>query len=88
VDPAHVQFDGLPCAPTVAAIREPIDLAVIALPAASVVEALGQCVAVGARATVVSMAGSLNWGRAVTANSIVWPTSRGPVARGFWDKIV
>lgn len=43
VNPKYRQLAGLPCFPSVGAIPEPVDLAVVALPAAAVLDALAQC---------------------------------------------
>lgn len=48
---------GLPCYPSIAATPAPVDLAVIAVPAAAVEAAVDDCIAAGVRAVVVISAG-------------------------------
>jgi len=57
VNPKYEKVAGLPCYPTVTAIPEPVDLAIVAVPAAAVLEALDQCVAKGVRSAVVFSSG-------------------------------
>jgi len=57
VNPKYTTLAGLPCYPNVAAIPEPADLAIVALPAAAVVEAVTQCAARGIPAAVVFSSG-------------------------------
>jgi len=57
VNPQHAQILGLPCFPAVGKIPEPVDLAVIATPAATVSGVVGDCVAAGVKAAIVISAG-------------------------------
>lgn len=57
VNPKYEKVAGLPCYPNVKAIPEPVDLAIVAVPAATVPEALGDCVAKGVSAAVVFSSG-------------------------------
>ncbi|MBI3030980.1 MAG: acetate--CoA ligase family protein [Candidatus Rokubacteria bacterium] len=57
VNPKYTTLAGLPCYPNVAAIPEPVDLAIVALPAAAVVDAVTQCAARGIPAAVVFSSG-------------------------------
>jgi len=57
VNPKYKTVAGLPCYPTVTAIPEPVDLAIVAVPAALVAEALGHCAAKGVRSAVVFSSG-------------------------------
>jgi acetyltransferase len=57
VNPKHARVRGLPCAPTLAALGEPVDLAVIATPAATVPGLIDECAAAGIHAAVVITAG-------------------------------
>jgi len=57
VNPRHAEILGLPCFPAVGKISEPVDLAVIATPAATVPAVVGDCVAAGVRAAIVISAG-------------------------------
>ncbi len=57
VNPSAAQVQGLPAAPSLLAVDAPVDLAVIAVPAAQVLIALRDCVARGVGAAVVISAG-------------------------------
>jgi acyl-CoA synthetase (NDP forming) len=57
VNPKYAQLAGLPCFPAVAAIPEPVDLAIVALPATAVPDALAQCAAKRVQAAVVFSSG-------------------------------
>jgi acetyltransferase len=57
VNPHAAIVQGLPAAPSLLAIDEPVDLAVIAVPAAAVLPALQECVAKGVGGAVVISAG-------------------------------
>lgn len=57
VNPKYSTLAGLPCYPSVAAIAEPVDLAIVAVPAAAVPAAIRDCAAKGVRAAVVFSSG-------------------------------
>jgi len=57
VNPGHAQIMGLRCYPEIAAIDGPCDVALIAIPAAGVEEAVRQCGAKGIRYAVVMSSG-------------------------------
>jgi acetyl coenzyme A synthetase (ADP forming)-like protein len=57
VNPNATQIDGLPVYPTVSAIEQPVDLAVIAVPARHVEAAVRDCTQAGVRGLVVISAG-------------------------------
>lgn len=57
VNPTRETVQGLPAYPSVTAIEGPVDLALIALPAAAVLEAVEQCAAKGIDACVVLSSG-------------------------------
>ncbi len=57
VNPQRQEILGIPCVPSVAKIPEPVDLAVIVTPAATVPGVVGECVAAGVRAAIVISAG-------------------------------
>lgn len=57
VNPTRRDVQGVPAYASMAAIGEPVDLAVIALPAAGCVDAIEACAAQGVRAAVVLSAG-------------------------------
>jgi acetyltransferase len=57
VNPRHSEILGIPCVPSIGKVSEPVDLAVICTPAATVPGVVGECVAAGVRAAVVISAG-------------------------------
>ncbi len=57
VNPSYHEIDGLRCYPSVAAIGEPIDLALVAIPASAVPETLEACAAAGVRNAIVISSG-------------------------------
>jgi acyl-CoA synthetase (NDP forming) len=58
VNPSYTEIDGLPCVPTIAAAGgAPIDVALIAIPAAGVLPVLKECAAAGVRNAVVISSG-------------------------------
>ncbi len=57
VNPSYADIAGIPCFPTLAAAGEPVDLALVAIPAAGVLPALEECAAAGARNAVVISSG-------------------------------
>jgi acyl-CoA synthetase (NDP forming)/GNAT superfamily N-acetyltransferase len=57
VSPHASEIEGAPCVPSVASLPEPVDVAVVAVPAAAVREVADQCGRRGIRALVVIAAG-------------------------------
>lgn len=57
VNPTHPQILGQPAYPSIAAVPEKVDLAVVVTPAATVPDVIGECVDAGVRAAVVISAG-------------------------------
>jgi acetyltransferase len=57
VNPKYATLAGLPCYPSVAAIPEPVDLAIVAVPARAVPDAVADCVARQVAAAVVFSSG-------------------------------
>ena len=57
VNPSYADIAGMPCFPSLAAAGEPVDLALVAIPAAGVLAALEECAAAGARNVVVISSG-------------------------------
>ena len=57
VNPSYQDIAGIPCFPSLAAAGEPVDLALVAIPAAGVLSALEECAAAGARNAVVISSG-------------------------------
>lgn len=57
INPSYSEIDGIRCYPTVAAVGESIDLALIAIPAASVLASLEECAAAGVRNAIIISSG-------------------------------
>ncbi|HXW28593.1 MAG TPA: acetate--CoA ligase family protein, partial [Xanthobacteraceae bacterium] len=57
VNPNHAQIDGLDCYPCIGAIGEPVDLALLAIPAAQIPPALEACAHAGVRYAVIIASG-------------------------------
>ena len=57
VNPKHSSVRGVPCFASVAKLPEPVDLAIVATPAATVPAIIGECADAGIRAAVVITAG-------------------------------
>jgi acetyl coenzyme A synthetase (ADP forming)-like protein len=57
VNPGTPEIDGIPTFPAVSAIKAPVDMALIAVPAAGVEEAIRDCARAGVRSVVVISAG-------------------------------
>lgn len=69
VNPRAGRVAGLPCYPDLAAVPDPCDLAIVAVPARSVVEVVGQAADRGVRAAVVLSAGFDELGEAGAARA-------------------
>jgi acyl-CoA synthetase (NDP forming) len=57
INPKHSVLFGVPCVPSVEALPQPVDLAVIALPAAGTLHAVAECQRLGVRAVVICSSG-------------------------------
>jgi acetate---CoA ligase (ADP-forming) len=57
INPTYSEIEGLACFPTIAAVDESVGLALIAIPAAAVLQALEDCAAAGVRNAVVISSG-------------------------------
>ncbi len=62
VNPRHAQVQGLAAFPDIAAVPEAVDLAIVAVPAPSVVETVESCAASGVRVAVIFSAGFAEMG--------------------------
>ena len=63
VNTKYQEIDGLPCYDSVKAIDHPVELAVIAVPASSIVPVMRECAEVGVKAAVVVSAGFAEAGK-------------------------
>jgi acetyltransferase len=57
VNPHHASVLGIKAYPTIAAVPDPVDLAVVVTPAATVPEVIGECVDAGVKGAIVISAG-------------------------------
>src|SRR5260221_6798501 len=64
VNPSYSEIDGLPCFPSVGAIGAPVDLALVAIPAETVLPALEECAAAGVGHAVIISSGFAEQGGA------------------------
>jgi acetate---CoA ligase (ADP-forming) len=95
VNPSYSEIDGLTCFPSIAAIGAPIDLALVAIPAETVLPALADCAAAGVAHTVVITSGFAEQGaeQASLQGEIAALARRtgmrvcGPNAEGFHNEL-
>jgi acetyltransferase len=57
INPNYGDIDGLKCYPSIADVGQPIDLAIVIIPARAVLGALEQCAAVGVKNAVIISSG-------------------------------
>src|SRR4030088_1862027 len=94
VNPNYVDIDGLTCYPSIADVGQPIDLAVVIIPARAVLGALEQCAAAGVRNAVIISSGFAEEGgdSAAMQDAIAALARRtgmrisGPNAEGFYSQ--
>ncbi len=55
--PSYQEIDGLPCYSSIGAVRQPLDLALVAIPAAGVAPALEQCARAGVKNALIISSG-------------------------------
>jgi acyl-CoA synthetase (NDP forming) len=94
INPNYAEIDGLKCYKSIAEIGAPIDLAIIVIPARSVLGALEQCAAVGVKNAVIISSGFAEEGgdSAAMQEAIAALAKRtgmrisGPNAEGFYSQ--
>src|SRR4051812_9239119 len=94
VNPNYGDIDGLKCFSTIADVGQPIDLAIVIIPARAVLGALEQCAAVGVKNAVIISSGFAEEGGDSTAmqDAIVVLAKKtgmrisGPNAEGFYSE--
>jgi acetate---CoA ligase (ADP-forming) len=94
INPNYGDIDGLKCFPSIADVGQPIDLAIIIIPARAVLGALEQCAAVGVRNAVIISSGFAEEGgdSAAMQDAIVELAKKsgmrisGPNAEGFYSE--
>jgi acetate---CoA ligase (ADP-forming) len=95
INPTYQDIDGLRCYPSVAAVGAPIDLALVAIPAAVVLDALENCAAAGVKNAIIISSGFAEDGVAPSdlQDRIVALARRtgmricGPNAEGFHNEV-
>jgi acetate---CoA ligase (ADP-forming) len=95
INPNYGDIDGLQCYPTIAAVGQPIDLAIVMIPARAVLGALEQCAAAGVRNAVIISSGFAEEGgdSAAMQDAIVALAKTtgmrisGPNAEGFYSQV-
>src|SRR5579872_5959724 len=95
INPNYGDIDGLKCYASIADVREPIDLAVVIIPARAVLGALEQCAAAGVRNAVIISSGFAEEGgdSAAMQDAIAALARRtgmrisGPNAEGFYSEV-
>jgi acyl-CoA synthetase (NDP forming) len=95
INPNYGDIDGLKCFPSIAEVGQPIDLAIIIIPAPAVLGALEQCAAVGVKNAVIISSGFAEEGGDSTAmqDAIAALAKRtgmrisGPNAEGFLSEV-
>jgi len=95
VNPSYPEIAGVPCFPSVGAIGQPVDLALIAIPAETVLPALEDCAAAGVGHAVIISSGFAEQGGAQTGlqHEIAALARRtglrvcGPNAEGFHNDV-
>jgi acyl-CoA synthetase (NDP forming) len=95
INPNYGDIDGLKCYPSIADVAQPIDLAIIIIPARAVLGALEQCAAAGVKNAVIISSGFAEEGgdSAAMQDEIVAIAKRsgmrisGPNAEGFLSEV-
>src|SRR6202045_4024089 len=95
INPNYGDIDGLKCYPSIAAVGQPIDLAIVIIPAKAVLGALKQCAAAGVKNAVIISSGFAEEGgdSAAMQDAIVRLAKRtgmrisGPNAEGFYSEV-
>src|SRR5260221_8794681 len=95
INPNYGDIDGLKCYPSIADVGQPIDLAVVIIPARAVLGALEQCAAAGVGNAVIISSGFAEEGgdSAAMQDAIVALAKRtgmrisGPNAEGFYSQV-
>src|SRR5450759_4449999 len=94
INPNYGEIDGLKCYPSIAAVGQPIDLAIVIIPARAVLGALRECAAVGVRNAVIISSGFAEEGgdSAAMQDAIAELAKKtgmrisGPNAEGFYSE--
>jgi acetate---CoA ligase (ADP-forming) len=95
INPSYQEIDGLPCYPSIAAVGAPVDLALVAIPAAGVAPALEECATAGVKNTLIISSGFAEEGGAAgdMQADLVAVTQRtgiracGPNCEGYYNAL-
>lgn len=95
VNPNYPDIDGLTCWPTIASIGQPVDLAIVIIPARAVLGALKECADVGVRNAIIISSGFAEEGgdAAAMQGAIVALAKQtgmrisGPNAEGYYNEL-
>ena len=94
INPNYGGIDGLQCYPSIAAVGQPIDLAIVIIPARAVLGALRECAAAGVRnAVIISSGFAEEGGDSAALQEAIADLARttgmrisGPNAEGFYSE--
>jgi acetate---CoA ligase (ADP-forming) len=95
INPSYQEIDGLRCYESIGAVGEPVDLALVAIPAASVAAALEECANAGVKNTLIISSGFAEEGGAAgdMQTALVKVTHRtgiracGPNCEGYFNAL-
>lgn len=95
VNPNYPDIDGLKCYPTMAAIGQPVDLAIVIIPARVVLGALEECAALGVKhAIIISSGFAEEGGDSIAMQDAIAALAKrtgmrisGPNAEGYYNQI-
>src|SRR6202048_2602027 len=95
INPNYGDIDGLKCFAAIADIRQPIDLAIVIIPAKAVLGALEQCAAAGVKnAVIISSGFAEEGGHSAAMQDVIVALAKktgrrisGPNAEGFYSQV-
>jgi acetyltransferase len=95
INPSYQEIEGLPCYPSIAAVGVPVDLALVAIPAAGVAPVLEECAAAGVKNALIISSGFAEEGGAAgdMQAALVDVTQRtglracGPNCEGYYNAL-
>ena len=93
INPSYQEIDGLPCFPAIGAVGQPVDLALVAIPAAGVAAAVEECAKAGVKNTLIISSGFAEEGGAAVdlQQALIEVTRRyriracGPNCEGYYN---
>jgi len=86
VNPRYGEIDGLPCFPSIMDVPDPVDMAILFVPAAAVPDMAAQCARRGIRGVIVESGGFSEVGRAAGNPLFCWLQGRKGEMREFKDQ--